>query len=91
MPARMGLKGNDMIQLTPQQVEAVTAGGDAPLTLIDPQTQTAYVLVRKDAYDELAASQEEVERLAASIDWKNARRTLRPAQEWFDGDEPKPF
>ena len=81
-----------MIQLTPQQMEAVTAVGDAPLTLVDPQTQTAYVLVRKDAYEELAAaSQVEVERLAAAVDWERARQTLRPPQEWFDGDKPKPF
>jgi mRNA interferase MazF len=81
-----------MIQLTPQQLEAVTAGGDAPLTLIDPQTQTAYVLVRKEAYDELTAgSQAEVERLAAAIDWTSAREAMRPPQEWFEGDEPKPF
>jgi hypothetical protein len=79
-----------MIPLTPQQIEAVTASGNAPLTLIDPQTKTAYVLVRKDAYDELTAAAD-VESLAASIDWENARRTLRPPQEWFDGDEPKPF
>jgi hypothetical protein len=86
------VKGNRMIQLTPQQIEAVKASGDAPLTLIDPQSQTAYVLVRKDAFDELTvASQEEVERLAACIDWQSARQTLRPAQEWYDGDEPKPF
>lgn len=81
-----------MIQLTPQQIEAVTASGDAPLTVIDPQSQTAYVLVRKDAYEELAAvSQAEIERLAASIDWQSARRTLRPSRQWYDGDEPKPF
>ena len=81
-----------MIQLTPQQVEAVTAIGDGPLTVIDPHTQTAYVLVRKETYEELAsASQADVERLAASIDWENARRTLPPPQQWFDGDEPKPF
>ena len=79
-----------MISLTPQQIEAVTASGDDPLTLVDPQTKTAYVLVRKDAYDELAAAVD-VERLAASIDWESARQALRPPQEWFDGDEPKPF
>jgi hypothetical protein len=88
----MVAKESVMIQLTPQQLEAVTASGDAPLTLIDPKTQIAYVLVRKDAYDELtAASQADVERLAASIDWNSARQSLRPPQEWFDGDEPKPF
>jgi hypothetical protein len=81
-----------MVHLTPKQIEAITASGDAPLTLIDPQSQTAYVLIRKDAYDEIAmASNADVERLAATIDWESARQTLRPPREWFDGDEPKPF
>ncbi|HWB08293.1 MAG TPA: hypothetical protein VG826_03675 [Pirellulales bacterium] len=79
-----------MIPLTPQQIEAAMASGDAPLTLIDPQTKTAYVLVRKDSYDKLAAAAD-VEQLVASMGWESARRTLRPPQEWFDGDEPKPF
>ncbi len=39
---------------------------------------------------ELLAGQD-VERLAAQIDWDWAVKTLRPPQEWFDGDEPKPF
>lgn len=81
-----------MIQLTPQQIEAVATSSENPPTLLDPNTQTTYVLLRKDAYDELAASsQAEVERLAGAIDWEAARRTLRPPQQWFDGDEPKPF
>jgi len=83
-----------MIQLTPQQIEAVAASGDNPPTLFDPNTQTTYVLLRKDAYDELTAGsvgQAEVERLAAAIDWKSAREALRPPQQWFEGDEPKPF
>jgi hypothetical protein len=29
--------------------------------------------------------------MTAAIDWKQVRQTLRPPQEWFDGDEPKPF
>jgi prevent-host-death family protein len=36
-------------------------------------------------------AQQEVERLAARIDWGRARRTLRPPQDWFEGDERKPF
>src|ERR1041385_856710 len=36
-------------------------------------------------------ARQEVEKLAAQIDWVRARKTLRPPQEWFDGDEPKPF
>jgi prevent-host-death family protein len=36
-------------------------------------------------------AQQDVEKLVAQIDWERARKTLRPPQEWFDGDEPKPF
>jgi hypothetical protein len=34
---------------------------------------------------------QEVEKLAAQIDWDRMPKTLRPPQEWFDNDEPKPF
>src|SRR5947209_1331367 len=30
---------------------------------------------------------QEVERLAAEIDWAQARKTLRPPQSWFDDDD----
>jgi prevent-host-death family protein len=33
----------------------------------------------------------DVEESAAQIDWHQARKTLRPPQDWFDGEEPKPF
>jgi hypothetical protein len=33
----------------------------------------------------------EAEKLAAQIDWDRAVNTLRPPQEWFEGEEPKPF
>ena len=36
-------------------------------------------------------AQQEVEKLGSQIDWDQARQTLRPPQEWFEGDEPKPF
>ncbi len=36
-------------------------------------------------------ARQDVEKLVAQIDWERARKTLRPPQEWFDGDEPKPF
>jgi PHD/YefM family antitoxin component YafN of YafNO toxin-antitoxin module len=36
-------------------------------------------------------ARQEVEKMAARIDWDKARKTLRPPQEWFEGDEPKPF
>jgi PHD/YefM family antitoxin component YafN of YafNO toxin-antitoxin module len=39
---------------------------------------------------EVLARQEAAIR-AAQIDWNQARKALRPPQEWFEGDEPKPF
>ena len=81
-----------MLRLTPQQIAAVASSGDTPPKLFDPNTRTTYVLLRKDTYDELAAgSQTGVQRVAAAIDWDRAQSALRPPQEWFDGDEPKPF
>jgi hypothetical protein len=62
------------------------------------------VIVRRDGEDLAAVipleylelvreilAQREVERQAAQIDWQRARKELRPPQEWFDGEEPKPF
>jgi hypothetical protein len=43
-----------------------------------------------DELRELLARQE-AERLAASIDWDRVVRDHAPPQEWFDGEEPKPF
>ncbi len=37
------------------------------------------------------AASSHMENRAAQIDWNLARKTLRPDQEWFDGEEPKPF
>jgi PHD/YefM family antitoxin component YafN of YafNO toxin-antitoxin module len=36
-------------------------------------------------------ARQEMEKLAAQIDWDRARQTLRPPPAWFEGDEPKPF
>lgn len=36
-------------------------------------------------------AQQRVEQLAGQMDWELARKTLRAPQEWFEGDEPKPF
>jgi prevent-host-death family protein len=36
-------------------------------------------------------ARQEAERLAAQIDWDRLVKTSPPPQEWFDGDEPKPF
>jgi hypothetical protein len=46
-----------MIQLTPQQLDAVAASAETPPTLIDPNTQAAYVLIRKELYERLLAAE----------------------------------
>ena len=41
-----------MIELTPEQAQAVEESRDA-LPLVDPRTNTAYVLIRQDVYERL--------------------------------------
>jgi hypothetical protein len=62
-----------MTTITPEQRIAITEAGDAPVELADPQTGTAYVLLRADVYqrmretleaDELQREQEAWSRLA---------------------------
>jgi hypothetical protein len=36
-------------------------------------------------------AQQDVERLAAQIDWIGPRQALRPPQSWFDGEDVNPF
>jgi hypothetical protein len=50
-------KEKAMIQLTEQQVQAVAASGETPPTLVDPKTQTTYVLIRKDLYEQLTGEE----------------------------------
>jgi hypothetical protein len=42
-----------MIELTEQQVQAIAAAGKTPAVVVDPKTQTSYVLVRQDLYQRL--------------------------------------
>jgi hypothetical protein len=42
-----------MIELTDQQAQAISAAGKIPPVVIDPQTKTAYVLLRQDEYERL--------------------------------------
>ncbi len=36
-------------------------------------------------------ARQEVERLAAQLEWAGARDTLRPPQSWFDDESDNPF
>jgi len=36
-------------------------------------------------------AQQEAERLAAQVDWVRVVQVSPPPQQWFEGEEPKPF
>jgi len=36
-------------------------------------------------------ARQEAEKLAGQLDWNRLTKTHSPPQEWFNGDEPKPF
>ena len=42
-----------MLELTQEQVRALVQDETQPTTLIDPGTQTTYVLLRRDEYERL--------------------------------------
>ena len=42
-----------MIELTEQQIQAVGAAGTTPPVVVDPKTNTPYVLLRQDVYEQL--------------------------------------
>jgi hypothetical protein len=44
-----------MIELTPEQRQAVATGRESPPRAIDPDTQTGYVLIREEVYDRVKA------------------------------------
>jgi hypothetical protein len=44
-----------MIELTPEQREAVTKNGTEFVRLLDPATKVEYVLIRAEVYDRLKA------------------------------------
>ena len=42
-----------MIELTEQQLQAITTAGKTPPVVVDPRTKTPYVLLRQDVYERL--------------------------------------
>jgi hypothetical protein len=42
-----------MIELTQQQIDAITAAGKTPPVVVDPKSRTHYVLLRQDVYERL--------------------------------------
>jgi hypothetical protein len=46
------------VELSPEQRRALEARPEEPLQVIDPQSQTAYVLLRADVYEELCTKED---------------------------------
>ena len=42
-----------MTPITPELKQAIIAAGDKPARLVDPESNTVYVLVKSDVYDNL--------------------------------------
>ena len=38
-----------------------------------------------------AVARQKAEQISATLDWERLVKNSPPPQEWFDGDEPKPF
>jgi hypothetical protein len=86
------------------RVDEPKAAQEYSEVLTQVATQRRAVIVRRDGEDLAAVipledlelvrevlARQEAERLAAQINWQQARGRLRPSEAWFEGDEPKPF
>jgi len=69
----------------------VAAEGKAVIVLRNGEDLAAVVPLEQLEFLREVLARQEVQRLASQIDWDRARKMLRPAQRWFDGEEPKPF
>lgn len=69
-----------MIELTDAQRQAIASSQESPPTVIDPQTNAAYVLVRREVYDRLKGvfNEDDVRLMAPRLadldpeDWEDA-------------------
>src|SRR5947208_16692857 len=88
----------------PGRVDEPVAAGEYAEVLGQVAAAGRPVIVRRNGEDLAAVisvehlelvrevlARQEMENLAGQIDWDQARQKLRPPQEWFDGEEPKPF
>ena len=69
-----------MTTITPEQRQAVAEAGDSPVELAEPQTGTAYVLVRADVYRRMRERLEEDEDRREHQAWAKLARKAR--EQW---------
>lgn len=88
----------------PRRVDEAEAAHEFSAVLTRVAAERRTVIVQRNGEDLAAViplehlacirevlAQREVEQLAGQINWSQARRSLRPPQSWFEGEEPKPF
>jgi PHD/YefM family antitoxin component YafN of YafNO toxin-antitoxin module len=88
----------------PGRVEEPQAGQDYSAILSRVASEHKPVIVRCSGEDiaaivplehmevlQDALARQEAEKIAAQIDWGRLAKSHAPAQQWFDGDEPKLF
>jgi hypothetical protein len=83
-----------IIQLTEEQAQAVASSGESPPTLVDPKTQTKYVLVRKDIYERLVNEDYDDSPWTAeerdALAWEAGRHAGWEDMDEYDGDPEHP-
>jgi PHD/YefM family antitoxin component YafN of YafNO toxin-antitoxin module len=88
----------------PGHVDEPQQGQDCAAVLSRVAASRQPVIVRRDGADLAAVipmeyleivqdmlARSQAEKLAAQIDWTRLAKTSPPPQDWFDGEEPKPF
>lgn len=50
-----------MTILTPELRQAIAQSGDEPIRLVDPETNTTYVVVRADIYEQYKAEADDID------------------------------
>jgi hypothetical protein len=84
--ARLGCPKEDraVIELTPQQQQALDAAAGRPLELVDPRTGAGYVLVRSDEFALFQSLREEED----FPDRRQVAILIQRAMAEDDGDDP---
>lgn len=90
--------------LEPNHVDEPEQAGEYAEVLSRVAAERQAVIVRRGGADLAAVvpleylellrdvlARQEAEQLAARLDWEHLLKTSPPRQDWFDGEEPKPF
>ena len=71
-----------MIELTEEQRRALRTDGETPLRVVDPETSTAYVLIRADLYERMRAV------LDDGLDMEQTTALVDKTMREYDANDP---